>query len=109
MHHIFNNIPFAEMDNMHITGSKPINTIVVTPNIMECIEGCKLFEANKIIITDHQSYVVDINFKRYFQAQLSYWDKINQRIIDPARRSHREGFCKIVEEQIDLFKIEREV
>ena len=77
MHYIFNNIPFIKMDNIHITGSKPIDMMAVIPNIIEYIEKYKLYEANKIIITNHLSYMVDINFERYFQAQLSHWDKIN--------------------------------
>jgi len=58
---------------------------------------------NDIIITDHRSYIININLERYYKAQLSTWDQINQRIIDLARRSYREQFCKIVEKQIDIF------
>ena len=54
------------MDNRYIIGSKPINTIIVILNIIEYIEEYKLFEANEIIITNHWSYIVDINFERYF-------------------------------------------
>ena len=56
------------MDNTYITRSKPINLIAITPNIMECIEGYKLLEANEVMIMDHRSYLVDINFECYFKA-----------------------------------------
>ena len=77
VYHVLNNISFLEMNNIHITGFKPIYTIIVILNIIECIEGCKLYNTNEIIINNYQSYMVDINFERYFQAQLSHWDKIN--------------------------------
>jgi len=76
------------MDNMYQKGSKPINTITVSPGIIEYIEGYSIIEINKIIIMDHCLYLVDINFKNYFQEKLSLWDNMNRRIIDPLRRSH---------------------
>jgi len=59
------------MDNIHIDGSKSIDSIAVTLNIIECIEGCKLLEANEVMITDYRFYLVDINFECYFEVQLS--------------------------------------
>ena len=74
---MFNKVLIEEMDNTHITGSKLIDTCAVSLNIIKCIEECKLMETNDIIIMDHRAYIIDINFKRYFQAQLSIWDQIN--------------------------------
>jgi len=82
-----------------------IDTIAVTPNIIECIKGYKLLEVNDIIITDYHTYLVDINFEKYFQAQLSSWDNINRRIIDSVCRSYRTEFCKIVEDQMEIFNL----
>ena len=76
---------------------------------MECIERCKLFEVNDIIITNHRSHIIDINLERYYDAQLSTWDQINWWIINPVWRSHREQFCKIVEKQIDIFQLDRDI
>ena len=71
VHHAFNRIEFSEMNNTYITRSKPIDSIMVSLNIMDCIEGCELLEADKIIITNHCSCIIDINFERYFNSQLS--------------------------------------
>ena len=72
-----NQVLLSEIDNIYIDRSKPINIIAVLPNIMECVEDCKLVDANELIINDHQAYLIDINFERYFEAQLSAWDQIN--------------------------------
>ena len=66
MYYIFNKILFEEIDNTHIAGSRPIDTYAITPNIMECVEGCKLIKTNDIIIIDYRAYIIDINFKKYF-------------------------------------------
>ena len=59
------------MDNIHITGSKPIDSIVAIPYIMDSIEGYKLLEANKVLLIDHRLYLVNINLEQYFKRQLS--------------------------------------
>ena len=53
VHYVFNKIEFNQMDNTHQEGSFPIDSIAVSPNLMECIEGCRLFETNELIISDH--------------------------------------------------------
>ena len=58
-------------------------------------------EANEIIISDHCAFVIDINIESYFKEILSRWDQICKRVINPARRSHREQFVELLEEQLD--------
>ena len=45
------------MDNTYQIGFKPIDS---------CIEGCKLVETNKIMISNHRGCIIDINFELYF-------------------------------------------
>ena len=59
------------MDNTYIIGSEPIDSVAVTTNILQIVEGCKLMETNKIIITDIRSYLIDFNFEEYFCKQFS--------------------------------------
>ena len=91
------------MDNTHISGSQPIDSIVATLFIMNCIKRCKLLDANEVLLTDHRLYLIDINLERYFEINLSLWDQINRRIINSAHRSHREIFNKSIEEQLNTF------
>ena len=60
-----------QIGSIHITGSKLIDIEAVFLNLMECIEGCKLLETNEIIITDYRLYLIDINLKKCYRAQLS--------------------------------------
>ena len=66
IHHAFNNIPLDKMDNTHQKGSKPLDTIAISLEIIECIEECLIIETNEIIIIDHHLCLVDINFENYF-------------------------------------------
>ena len=59
------------MDNTHKEGLSVINTIAASPNVMECIKGCRLMETTDIMLSDHYSYLIDFNIKRYFGEQLS--------------------------------------
>ena len=63
-------------------------------------------ETNKIIITDHRSYLIDFNFEEYFYEKFSDWDQINHRMLDPARRSHRNKFVEKLEEVLDSIELE---
>ena len=40
-----------------------IDSIAVIPELLECIEGSKLYEMHKIIDTDHRAFVVDMNLE----------------------------------------------
>ena len=51
---------------MHIYRSQPIDSIAVSPEILEFIEGCALLNHNEIILSDHRVYIVDFNVKEYF-------------------------------------------
>jgi len=70
-YHMFNQIEMQQMDNAHITRSKPADTVVVSLNLIEYAKGCKLLETNKIIATDYRSYLINVNLKRCYGACLS--------------------------------------
>ena len=53
IHHVFNKIKFNQMDNIHQEESFPIDSIAVSPNLIGCVEGYRLFETNELIISDH--------------------------------------------------------
>ena len=67
----YNLIADEELDSTYIRGSKSINSIVVTKNILDFIEGLKLLKANEIIITNYRALLIDINMEGYFKETLS--------------------------------------
>ena len=58
------------MDNTFVWGLKPIDTVAIMSELMKYIKGCKLIYENKMVLLDHHGYIIDINFKSYFNEQL---------------------------------------
>ena len=86
------------MDLTFIRGSKYIDSIAATYNLLDFIEESKLLEAYEIIFTDYRLFIINMNMERYFDDQLSIWDKIKKRKLNLARRLHRNKIVKMLEE-----------
>ena len=48
---------------MYRRGSKCIDSIVTTSTIIQYVESSLLKERNKVVDTDHRSFIVDINLE----------------------------------------------
>ena len=64
-----------------------------------------MHETNKIINEDNRSHAIDTNLEDYFQEEFSEWDKIERRIMDSNKRTHREKFNEHVNEVLDTFTL----
>jgi len=106
IHSKINKIPLNQLDKTNVNGSLPIDSIAASQGIYEYIEGCRLVENNEIVHTDHRGYLVDVNLEEYFNDELSSWNAINKVIVNPSRRSHREKFTEIIEQQMDIYNME---
>ena len=56
-------IEIANLDSRYIAGSRCIDSITVSYDLMEFVDRSKLYETNKIMNTDHRSYVIDLNIE----------------------------------------------
>jgi len=81
-----------------VRGSKSIDSIAVTLELIEFVENCQLLETNDIVITNHRAYLIEVNLSKYFSKVFSKWDQINKIILDPSRRSHRQQFAEELKE-----------
>ena len=63
----------------------------------------------EIVFSDHRSYVIDVNLEEYFEDTFSSWDKIDKVLLNPSRKSHQEKFCKVIEEQLDMYQLENQI
>ena len=63
IHSSFNMIEVTNLDSIHIAGSKCIDSIAVSYNLMKFVERSKLCKINEIINTDHRSYIIDLNIE----------------------------------------------
>lgn len=70
----FNYIEVEDLDRTFWYGSKSIDSVVATLNILQCVEGSKLLEINEVVRIDCRSYLIDINLEMYFDKE--FWDGI---------------------------------
>ena len=80
------------MDHTYQRGTKYIDLIEATKNIINFIKDSRLYKINKIINIDYRAYVVDINFEYYFEEEFSRQDKIDKAVLSPNKRICREKF-----------------
>jgi len=105
IHKLFNKIDLSNLDHTYKDGSKYIDSIAATHNIMDYIEGSTLLKTDRIFNTDYRVFMVDINMAEYFQEYFSDWDQINRYVLDPSRWSYREKFEQYAGEMIDSIPI----
>ena len=70
-HSYFNDIPIDQMDKTYVRGSTHVDSIAISCGLMNHVEGIELIGQNKIVISDHRAYILDINFEDYFETNLS--------------------------------------
>ena len=106
IHQQYNFIELDEIDNTYRDRSKYIDTIAASESILSFVEGCRLYEINEILDTNHRGYIIDIDLKEYFDQEFSSWNQINKSLLDPEKGSHREKFKELVEKMLDSIDIE---
>ena len=67
MYYYYNQLSSNKIDPAQKRGLNCTDGIFIAEEMIEVIEGSKLLEVNEIVVTDHRSYIIDINLKEYFQ------------------------------------------
>ena len=101
MHSTINETKNAVRDKTHITGSKQIDVVMVTEEILASIKGSLLVECNEIVENDHRGFIFDIDINEYFSINASVYDRYDYVTLDPAKRSHRDKFQVKLDEYIE--------
>ena len=70
-YHVINQISFEAVDKIYIQGSKAINSIAVSNELMYYIEDCQLVKINDIIMIDYRAYIIEMNITQYFDKKFS--------------------------------------
>ena len=60
-------------------------------------------------MSDYQLYIIDVNLEEYFEDNFSSQNKIGKVLLNPSRRSHREIFCNVLEEQLNVYQLENKI
>ena len=98
-----NDFDSTQVDNTYKYGSKPINSIAATNRIMNYIEGSKLMNYNDIVELDHHTYMIDADIEEYFKDEFSRQDNVNRVMLNLAKRSHREKFNEVIEDELNAY------
>ena len=109
VHTKINNIEMNQMDKTSKLGLKPIDSFAASAGILDYVEGSMTFDFNKIFETDHRGYLVDVALDEYFELEFSRWDNVNEVMLNPARRSHREKFVEKLQDQLNIYQLEEEL
>ena len=65
-HSLCNNLLLKELDSTNINGIKPIDSITVSSVNIEFVEGVQLVNNNKIVMSNHSVYLIDLTLEEYF-------------------------------------------
>ena len=60
------NIPLGQLDKTCKQGSKLIDSIAATAEVLDYVKGCQILDYNDIIETNHREYMVDVALDEYF-------------------------------------------
>ena len=105
IHNLLNGDNSKNRDNTYVIGSKCIDFVAVSSEIINKIEECKLIIYNQIIYSDYRGYLFNINLERYFKMSLFDIDRVNSSQLDSRRLLHRETFVKKVEEYLQVINL----
>ena len=61
------------MDKTYIRSSSLTDSVALSSEIIDYVEGIQLLSHNDIVISDHQSCLIDINIEEYFNDQFSLY------------------------------------
>jgi len=109
VHGWVNEIDGNERDKTYEKGTKQIDAVLATEGLLNIIRGSKLVDYKEIINSDHRGFIVNIDINDYFSIAPSDYDYVDNVILDPTKRSHRENFMQRLNEYIDQLDLEETV
>ena len=72
----------------------------MTSRLFEFVEGVELLNHNKVVMSDHCSYLINVNIENCFNNPFSVWDLVNSASLNPSKQSYRIIFSEELEEQL---------
>ena len=105
VHETLNEIEDAVKDKTYEIGSKQIDTVLETEDILRVIQESILVDFKDIVDTDHRGFIFDLDIKEYFLVDASEYDKNDNITLDPTKWSHQCKFLEKVDKYIDQLKL----
>ena len=101
-----NEILIKDYDNTYKNGSKYINIVIISYDLLEHVKECKLVNYEEIIHSNCRGYLVDISIIEYFEYPNSCYDKINKITLNLFKRSYIKKFVQMIKDYMNRLKIE---
>ena len=61
--------------------------------LVDIVEGIELIEHNEIVDSDHRGHLTDLNLEMCFEEDFNKEQEIEQRLLNPNKRTHRKKIC----------------
>ena len=101
VHKTLNETDKMDKDNTQESGVKQIDAVLATEEVIVAIQRSNVVDFKEVINTDHRGFIFDLDAQDYFSISASNYDRNNNIILDPTRRSHCNKFRKKLEEHIE--------
>ena len=105
--HSHQNLSNDRLDLMQINGSKCIDSMAISIDLLSYIEGSIITETNKITISDHRGYNFNLSLEDYFGTEMSIIEKLNYQFLNPSRASHKKVFVEELKKYLEIFNFEQ--
>ena len=101
VHKTLNETDKMDKDNTQESGVKQIDAVLATEEVIVAIQRSNVVDFKEVINTDHRGFIFDLDAQDYFSISTSNYDRNNNIILDPTRRSYCNKFRKKLEEHIE--------
>ena len=92
-------------DKTYELGSKQIDTVLVTEEVLESLQGSLLLDFKDVVDSDHRGFIFDLDVYQYFSVEASEYDTTNNVTLNPTKRLYKQKFHEKVNEYIDQLNL----
>ena len=64
-------------------GSKQVNIVAITEEILDYMDGYKIVNFNEVIKSDHRAFIFNVVLEDYFGNHTNQYGKANRTILNP--------------------------
>ena len=76
VHTVLNRDYHGKKDSTYKKGKNIINFVVASTTMIEYIDGSLITDYNKILITDHRGFIIDVQLEEYLMIEGNTVDKL---------------------------------
>jgi len=101
IHREVNDFESSVRDKTYNKGSNQIDAVLASEEVLNQVRGSRLVDFNKVVISNHRGFLIDIDFEQYFEMTVSVYDRSETRKLNLTNRKHKAKFQNKLDEYID--------